>query len=74
MKLKIFILFCLCFAQIANAELTIEITKGSDSALPIAVVPFANKGGAALPHDIARIVANDLQRSGVFETLSTSNM
>jgi len=57
-----------------NAELTIEITKGSDSALPIAIVPFANKGGAALPHDIARIVANDLQRSGVFDTLSTSSM
>lgn len=58
----------------AHAELMIEITKGSDSALPIAVVPFANKGGFAVPFDVASIVANDLQRSGDFDTLPTSKM
>lgn len=58
----------------ASAELMIEITKGSDTALPIAVVPFTNKGGVPIPFDVAKIVANDLQRSGDFDTLPTSRM
>jgi TolB protein len=58
----------------AQAELMIEITKGSDTALPIAVVPFTNKGTVPVPYDLARIVANDLQRSGDFDTLPTSRM
>jgi len=74
MKLKILFITCLIFVQSVSAELTIEITKGSDSALPIAVVPFANKGGVAIPYDVAKIVANDLQRSGDFDTLPTSQM
>jgi len=65
--------FCL-IAKSVSAELVIEITKGSDDALPIAVVPFENFGTSAVPYDVARIVANDLQRSGDFETLSTSKM
>ncbi len=56
------------------AELMIEITKGSDSALPIAIVPFAKQGGLTVPEDIARVISNDLQRSGDFDTLATSRM
>ena len=78
MKLKHIFLSILLIApfisQMALAELRIEITQGSDSALPIAIVPFSNKGAAAIPFDVARIVANDLQRSGIFNTLSTSSM
>jgi len=74
MKLNILLAACLLFTQVAFAELTIEITKGSDSALPIAIVPFSNKGSSAVPFDVARIVANDLQRSGDFDTLPTSRM
>ncbi len=54
----------------ASALLTIEITKGVETGIPIAVVPFgwdAKKG--ALPHDIAAIVDADLLRSGRFLTL-----
>lgn len=58
----------------ANAQLTIEITKGANSAVPIAVVPFANKTSGAMPEDISRIVADDLQRSGDFSTLPTGRM
>ena len=61
-------------ASISQAELTIEITKGSDNALPIAIVPFANKSGVALAHDISLIVKNDLQRSGDFEPLPVTRM
>jgi len=64
----------LLFVQSAYAELMIEITKGSDSALPVAIVPFSNKGDFAVPYDVSRIIANDLQRSGDFDTLPTSKM
>ncbi|HXG28377.1 MAG TPA: Tol-Pal system beta propeller repeat protein TolB [Nevskiales bacterium] len=50
----------------ANAQLNIQITKGAEGALPIAIVPFA---GTA-PQDIAGIVAADLQRSGRFRVPS----
>ncbi len=61
-------------AATVSAELMIEITKGSDTALPIAIVPFASEGDEPVPEDIARIVSNDLQRSGDFDTLSTGRM
>lgn len=64
----------LAMSSSVQAELVIEITKGSDSALPIAVVPFANKSSRAFPEDVSNIVANDLQRSGDFDTLAVSKM
>ena len=57
-----------------RAELLIEITKGSDDAIPIAVVPFTNRTSQALPADIARIIDADLLRSGDFITLETNKM
>ncbi len=73
-----FVLFVGCCVMSLSfslkAELVIEITKGSDNALPIAVVPFETTGTSAVPYDVARIVANDLQRSGDFDTLPTSRM
>ncbi|XQU07284.1 Tol-Pal system beta propeller repeat protein TolB [Halomonas sp. LY9] len=67
-------LFCvlLLISSVANANLTIEITRGSDQALPIGVVPFA--GSEGLPEDIAQIVQDDLERSGLFEPLERSAM
>ncbi|WP_431023244.1 Tol-Pal system beta propeller repeat protein TolB [Halomonas sp. H5] len=61
----------LLFVQQAQANLTIEITRGSDRAIPIAIVPF---GGEALPEDLARIVGDDLARSGQFEPLSRDSL
>lgn len=58
----------------AQALLTIEITKGSDKALPIAIVPFANKTGLPLPQDISEVITNDLQRSGDFQPLAVNKM
>ncbi|WP_148254015.1 Tol-Pal system beta propeller repeat protein TolB [Aidingimonas lacisalsi] len=59
-------------SAISQADLTIEITQGSDRAIPIAVVPFEVEGNEALPEDIADIVSNDLERSGEFDPLSAS--
>jgi len=55
-------------------DLVIEITKGSESAMPIAVVPFGWNGVSALPVDIANVVSTNLARSGYFKTLPESHM
>ena len=67
-------LFCvlLLISSVASANLTIEITRGSDQALPIGVVPFA--GSEGLPEDVAQIVQDDLERSGFFAPLERSAM
>ncbi|MEA2117465.1 Tol-Pal system beta propeller repeat protein TolB [Halovibrio sp. HP20-50] len=68
-------LFCalLLISSLASANnLTIEITRGSDQALPIGVVPFAGSNG--MPEDIAQIVQDDLERSGYFDPLARSDM
>ncbi len=52
----------------------IEITQGSDSAIPIAIVPFTNKSAGAIPENIQKIVSADLQRSGEFDPLPTNRM
>jgi len=59
----------LCLTAAARAELTIEITGGGETAIPIAVAPFAGSA-TAVPEDIAAIVSADLYRSGRFRTLA----
>ncbi len=49
----------------ANAVLKIEITGGSATALPIAIVPFGSEGYAA-PENVSDIISNDLASSGRF--------
>ncbi len=58
----------------ADAVLTIEITEGVEGALPIAIVPFAWDRQGSPPQDIAKIVADDLERSGQFGPLARSNL
>ncbi|WP_249975644.1 Tol-Pal system beta propeller repeat protein TolB [Vreelandella olivaria] len=67
-------LFCvlLFVSSVASANLTIEITRGSDQALPIGVVPFA--GSDNMPEDVAQIIQDNLERSGFFAPLERSAM
>ena len=58
----------------AYAELSIQITQGSDNPIPIAVVPFSWQGNGVLSEDISQIVMNDLEQVGEFSPLSRSNM
>lgn len=74
MKLLVRLIFFSVLAMQARAELVIEITQGKQSAIPLAVVPFEWKGMKALPENVAQIVANDLGRSGYFNSLPTSQM
>ncbi|MCA1853133.1 MAG: Tol-Pal system beta propeller repeat protein TolB [Beggiatoa sp.] len=64
----------LCGPPPAQAVLTIKITKGVEGALPIAVVPFGGNPGPALPVDMARVIAADLESSGRFEPMARADM
>jgi TolB protein len=58
----------------AHAQLVIEITRGQEDAVPIAVVPFGWESSGAAPFDIAQVVAADLERSGRFAPLERKDM
>ncbi|MEN8261352.1 MAG: Tol-Pal system beta propeller repeat protein TolB [Pseudomonadota bacterium] len=65
----------LALASNAHAVLTIEITGGTEGAIPIAVVPFGWQAMEAnAPVDIASVVSNDLSRSGTFKSLPERDM
>lgn len=70
----------LCFAVLASwltpslaAGLTIEITKGSQTAVPIAIVPFAQQGAIGNVK-LSEVIDSDLAGSGFFKTLSEDDM
>ncbi len=65
------LIFC---TGVSAAELNIEITRGVDNPIPIAVVPFAWSGAEQLQEDVAQVVADDLQQVGEFRALSRTNM
>jgi len=65
------IALCSFSASISYAALTIEITEGIESALPVAVVPFASSGA---PVDISAVINADLERSGYFKMLAEQAM
>lgn len=72
MNKLLFVGLLLC-AQIAQAQLVIEITRGRDDAMPMAVVPFAVTGTAP-QEDIASIIAANLHRSGQFNPLPAEDL
>jgi len=58
-----------------SGGLTIEITKGVETALPIAIVPFGWHGRTKFaPINMTAIVKADLTRSGVFKALMERDM
>jgi TolB protein len=56
-------------APAAHAILTIEITQGVDTGIPVAVVPFAFDGPGKLPQSVSDIIEADLARSGLFRVV-----
>src|SRR5258708_19722426 len=65
-----FMLFC----SRTWAELVVEITKGQADAIPIAIVPFSSPEAAAASFDVAKLVSDDLARSGRFRTTDRKDM
>ena len=54
----------------ARAQLTIDMTKPSFEPVPIAIVDFS---GDRVGADIAGVIRNDLQNSGLFRSISPSS-
>ena len=73
MRFVIAIALC-CIAQLASAQLTIEITQGVDNPTRIAVVPMGWNGTRPLPEDVSAIVSANLERSGQFAPVPRTNM
>jgi TolB protein len=66
--------FISLWLSVANAAgLSIEITKGSQTAVPIAIVPFAQQGSIG-NLKITDIVNSDLAASGFFKVLAEEDM
>jgi TolB protein len=53
----------------AWAEFVVEVTRGQEQAIPIAVVPFSSAEAASASFDVAQLVSNDLARSGRFKPM-----
>ncbi|MGI8561232.1 MAG: Tol-Pal system beta propeller repeat protein TolB, partial [Luteimonas sp.] len=67
--LLVLLLPAAAFAQQQGLE--IDIVGGNASALPIAVVPMPYQGSAAAPEtDIAKVIRDDLSRSGQFRAMA----
>jgi len=62
------------FQSPAYALIEIEITEGVESTIPIAIVPFGWEGSGEPPVDVAKIVADDLHRSGYFDPFNRDDL
>lgn len=68
-----FIFFLLPLTSV-HAALNLELTQGINSAMPIAVVPFAGESALAENQAIGAIIAEDLKNSGVFRLINTEGV
>lgn len=70
----VLLLSCLLWTAAVRAELVIEVTRGNDQQISLAVSPFAWQGSRVLPEDPAAIVDNDLKLSGLFKAIPRAGM
>ncbi|MGH8283961.1 MAG: Tol-Pal system beta propeller repeat protein TolB [Gammaproteobacteria bacterium] len=74
---KILVVIGLSFLPltISHAALEITITRGVNTAVPVAIVPFAwQVQGPAPGTDVAAVIGADLTRSGRFKTIPAKSM
>ncbi|HLV49185.1 MAG TPA: Tol-Pal system beta propeller repeat protein TolB [Aliidiomarina sp.] len=62
------------FSGQSNADLEIVITEGTNSARPIAVVPFKWLGEGTAPYNFTEVVSSDLIRSGRFKPVELQQL
>jgi len=74
LALAVLLLGALLTPPASAQSLNVDIVGGVKTATPIAVVPFAQDGGAPLPTDIADVMRNDFNRSGKFRSLAKSEI
>lgn len=68
------LVFCLAFCPRSFGEFVVEVTRGQDNAIPIAIVPFMAADAPDASLDAASVVTNDLARSGRFKTMDRKDM
>jgi TolB protein len=68
------LLACLSFCPRTWGEFVVEITRGQDDAIPIAIVPFMAADAEDASLDAAQVVSNDLSRSGRFKSMDRKDM
>ena len=68
------LLLSICFINVANAALEIEISGGGAQQIPVAILPFAETTGVSTKEMIHQIVSADLKSSGLFRVLDTRGM
>ncbi len=73
-KLALLMLIGFFTSSAVRAEFVVEITRGQDNAIPIAIVPFAPPQAAAAPFDVADLVAHDLDGSGRFKSMDRKDI
>lgn len=59
---------------VAHAQLRIEISRGAERPMQVAIVPFGWQGAGAPPFDVAGLVARDLASTGRFAPLPAADM
>jgi len=70
----LFIILLVLYIPVSRAELVIEITKGVEAAVPIAIVPFGWQGKTLqAPVNLTSVIQADLGRSGFFKTLAAAD-
>jgi hypothetical protein len=73
-KLFLAALCVVLFVPPSWGEFVVEVTRGQDDAIPIAIVPFTPAEAAADSFDVARLVSDDLARSGRFKSMDRKDM
>ena len=67
-------LLLVCVVGPVRAELVIEITRGVENPIKVAVVPFRFQGSGVLDVDLARLIESNLERTGQFQRVNRNSM
>jgi len=67
-------LAALLAGMVVRAELRIEISRGAEKPMPVAIVPMGWQGTGASPMDVAGIISRDLASTGRFDPLAPADM
>jgi len=72
--IKFFILFSFLASFSANALLEVNIIKSKEDSFPIVIAPFEMIGNFQEDADLAKIIRENLNRSGKFDAKSTNQL
>ncbi|MGM0632272.1 MAG: Tol-Pal system beta propeller repeat protein TolB [Pseudomonadota bacterium] len=73
-KWQVWLILMLFSGVVSAAELNIEITRGVDNPIPVAVVPFEWNGAGSPDEDVGDVIGRNLEQVGEFRALPPDNM